>query len=126
MDNNYKATIAALQGQVVSKGVDYSQLMVAELQSGWGLNYRQEQTNFVADQWFPMIGVDKIAGLFPKWGKANAFTPRAGTWRPGTTPTGRAQGRRSRRICLPEVRIHDASRSGYSPTWQIPRTASSA
>jgi hypothetical protein len=89
MDNVYKATIAALQGQVVSKGVDYSQLMVAELQSGWGLNYRQEQTNFIADQWFPMIGVDKIAGLFPKWGKANAFTPRAGTWRPGTTP---AQG----------------------------------
>jgi hypothetical protein len=86
MDNAYKEAIASLASQVVCKGMDYSQIMVAELESNWSLAYRQEQTNFVADQWFPMIGVKQIAGLYPKWAKENAFTPKAGTWRPGSIP----------------------------------------
>jgi len=82
----YRETVAALAQQVINKGVDYSQLHVARLESGWSLAYRQEPSNFVADQWFPMIGVNQIAGLYPKWAKENAFTNKAGTWRPGTVP----------------------------------------
>jgi hypothetical protein len=83
---DYKSTVAALASEVINKGVDYSQVHVARLESGWSLAYRQEQSNFVADQWFPMIGVNQIAGLYPKWSKENHFTPKAGTWRPGTIP----------------------------------------
>lgn len=81
-----KEAVAALAQQVVTKGIDYSDIHVARLESNWSLAYRQEDTNFVADQWFPMIGVNQIAGLYPKWAKENAFTPKAGTWRPGTVP----------------------------------------
>ncbi len=82
---DYKAALAVL-AQQVTKSIDYSQIMVAELESNWSLAYRQEPTNFVADQWFPQIGVDKIAGLYPKWAMENAFTNKAGTWRPGSVP----------------------------------------
>jgi hypothetical protein len=33
-----------------------------------------------------MIGVNQIAGLYPKWAMENAFTNKAGVWRPGTLP----------------------------------------
>jgi len=83
---DYKATIAALQREVVCKGVDYSQIHVARLESEWSLAYRQEPSNFIADRWFPLIGVNQIAGLYPKWAKENAYTNKAGTWRPGSIP----------------------------------------
>lgn len=81
-----KEAVAALQSQVVNKGVDYSSIHVSRLESAWSLAYRQEESNFIADKWFPMIGVNQIAGLYPKWAKENAFTNKAGTWRPGTIP----------------------------------------
>ena len=83
---DYREMVAAAAQQVINKGVDYSQIHVARLESGWSLAYRQEPSNFVADQWFPMIGVQQIAGLYPKWAMENAFTNKAGTWRPGTIP----------------------------------------
>jgi len=83
---DYKEQVAVLAQQVVNKGIDYSQVHVARLESEWSLAYRQEPSNFVADQWFPMIGVNQIAGLYPKWAKENAFTNKAGTWRPGSIP----------------------------------------
>ena len=86
MDNGYKEQIATLAQQVVQKGVDYSQVHVARLESDWSLAYRQEESNFIADKWFPQISVNQIAGLYPKWAKENAFTNKAGTWRPGTIP----------------------------------------
>jgi len=81
-----KEAVAALAQQVVNKGIDYSAIHVSRLESNWSLAYRQEESNFVADQWFPMIGVNQIAGLYPKWAKENAFTNKAGTWRPGSIP----------------------------------------
>lgn len=78
--------LAVAQQAVVCKGMDYSQIHVARLESQWSLAYRQEPSNFVADRWFPMISVDQIAGLYPKWAKENAFTNKAGTWRPGSIP----------------------------------------
>jgi hypothetical protein len=86
MDNGYKEQIATLAQQVVQKGVDYSQVHVARLESEWSLAYRQEESNFIADKWFPQISVNQIAGLYPKWAKENAFTNKAGTWRPGSIP----------------------------------------
>lgn len=83
---DYKEQLALMQQAVVNKGMDYSQIHVARLESQWSLAYRQEPSNFVADQWFPMIGVSQIAGMYPKWAKENAFTPKAGKWRPGTIP----------------------------------------
>lgn len=86
MNTAYREMIAAAAQQVVCKGMDYSQIHVARLESEWSLAYRQEPSNFVADQWFPLIGVNQIAGLYPKWAKENAFTNKAGTWRPGSIP----------------------------------------
>src|SRR5574344_565517 len=83
---DYKEQLALMQQAVVNKGMDYSQIHVARLESQWSLAYRQEPSNFVADQWFPMIGVSQIAGMYPKWAKENAFTHKAGKWRPGTIP----------------------------------------
>ncbi len=83
---DYREMVAVGAQQVINKGVDYSQIHVARLESGWSLAYRQEPSNFVADQWFPMVGVQQIAGLYPKWAMENAFTNKAGTWRPGTIP----------------------------------------
>lgn len=83
---DYRETIASLAQQVVNKGLDYSQIHVARLESEWSLAYRQEPTNFVADQWFPMISVNQIAGLYPKWAMENHFTNKAGEWRPGSIP----------------------------------------
>lgn len=85
-DIAYKEALAIAAQDVVCKGMDYSQIHVARLESQWSLAYRQEPSNFVADQWFPMISVNQIAGLYPKWAKENAFTNKAGTWRPGTVP----------------------------------------
>jgi hypothetical protein len=82
---DYRSQIAAL-AQHVQKDMDYSQIMVAELESGWSISYQQEESYFVADKWFPQISVDKIAGYYPKWAMENAFTNKAGTWRPGTLP----------------------------------------
>jgi len=82
---DYRSQIASYQ-QHVQKDMDYSQIMVAELESGWSISYQQQESYFVADKWFPQIGVDKIAGYYPKWAKENAFTNKAGTWRPGTLP----------------------------------------
>lgn len=91
-----KEIIAALQSGMIplaggvvgniAKALDYSQIHVARLESNWSLAYRQEESNFVADKWFPMIAVDQIAGIFAKWSKENAFTNKAGTWRPGAIP----------------------------------------
>lgn len=86
MDYKEQEQLALMQQAVVNKGMDYSQIHVARLESQWSLAYRQEPSNFVADQWFPMIGVSQIAGMYPKWAKENAFTPKAGKWRPGTIP----------------------------------------
>lgn len=83
---DYRETIASLAQQVVNKGLDYSQIHVARLESEWSLAYRQEPSNFVADQWFPMISVNQIAGLYPKWAMENHFTNKAGEWRPGSIP----------------------------------------
>lgn len=82
---DYKTQIAVGQS-AVRKDMDYSDIMVSELQTGWSISYQQEDSNFIADQWFPMASVDQIAGYYPKWAKANAFTNSAGTWRPGTLP----------------------------------------
>lgn len=82
---DYKSQVASAVSHV-EKAIDYSNIMVAELESGWSIAYQQEESNFVADQWFPQIAVDKIAGYYPKWAKANAFTNKAGTWRPGSMP----------------------------------------
>jgi len=82
---DYKTKLAVGQS-LVQKDLDYSDIMVAELQSGWSIAYQQEESNFVADKWFPTVNVDRIAGYYPKWAKANAFTNKAGTWRPGTLP----------------------------------------
>lgn len=82
---DYKTRIALCQSQI-EKAVDYSDIMVAELESGWSISYQQEDSAFVADKWFPQVPVDRIAGYYPKWAKANAFTNKAGTWRPGTLP----------------------------------------
>ena len=82
---DYRSQIASYQ-QHVQKDMDYSQIMVAELESGWSISYQQQESYFVADKWFPQIGVDKIAGYYPIWAKENAFTNKAGTWRPGTLP----------------------------------------
>ena len=82
---DYKTKLAIGQS-AIQKDMDYSDIMVAELQSGWSISYQQEESNFVADKWFPMVNVDRIAGYYPKWAKANAFTNKAGTWRPGTLP----------------------------------------
>ncbi len=83
---DYRTQVAVAAQEVINKGVDYSAIHVARLESDWSLAYRQEPSNFVADQWFPMIGVQQIAGLYPKWAMENAFTNKAGTWRPGTIP----------------------------------------
>jgi hypothetical protein len=83
---DYREMVAVAAQDVINKGVDYSAIHVARLESDWSLAYRQEPSNFVADQWFPMIGVNQIAGMYPKWAMENAFTNKAGTWRPGTIP----------------------------------------
>jgi hypothetical protein len=82
----YKAIIAKAVDDVINKGVDYSDVHVARLETGWSLAYRQEPTDFVADKWFPLQPVNQIAGLYPKISKENAFTNKAGRWRPGTIP----------------------------------------
>jgi hypothetical protein len=88
MDKAYNALLASQIGRV-EKSEDYSRLMVAELQSNMILDYQQDQDAFIADKWIPMAPMKQIAGLIGKMSKENKFTPRAGTWRPGTTvPTG--------------------------------------
>lgn len=82
---DYRTKIALGQSHI-QKDMDYSDIMVSELQTGWSISYQQEDSNFVADKWFPMISVSQIAGYYPKWAKKNAFTNGAGTWRPGTLP----------------------------------------
>jgi len=82
---DYKTQVALGQS-AIRKDMDYSDIMVAELQTGWSISYQQEDSNFVADKWFPMASVDQIAGYYPKWAKKNAFTNSASTWRPGTLP----------------------------------------
>lgn len=82
----YQTKVAELASEVIYKGVDYSQVHVAQLESAWSLAYRQEASNFVADQWFPLMPVRQIAGIYPKWAMENGFTPKAGKWRPGSVP----------------------------------------
>lgn len=83
---SYKAAIAEMQREVICKGLDYSQIHVARLESEWSLAYRQEPSVFVADKWFPLMPVKQISGLYPRFSKENLFTNRAGLWRPGTVP----------------------------------------
>jgi len=71
------------------KGLDYNQIMVARIQSEWSLAYRQDPSDFIGDQWFPLVDVKFIAGLYPKWSMETFFTDYVTAWRPGTMP---AQG----------------------------------
>ena len=71
------------------KALDYGQIMVARIQGDWSLAYRQDQKDFIADAWFPLVDAKFISGLYPKWSKETFFTDYVTTWRPGTMP---AQG----------------------------------
>jgi hypothetical protein len=62
---DYQAHIAALAGSV-RKGVDISDLHVATLESDFSVGYRQDQTNFIGDEWFSIREVNQISGLVPR------------------------------------------------------------
>lgn len=94
-----KSLIAGLQQQIV-KGADYSQITIADYESNISLDYSNKQESFIADKWFPMIGVQTIAGLLPRWSKENRFTNRTAPWRPGSIP---AQGELKVREPIPYV-----------------------
>lgn len=94
-----KYLIAGLQQQVF-KSADYSQIAIADYESNISLDYSNKQESFIADKWFPMIGVQTIAGLLPRWSKENRFTNRTAPWRPGTIP---AQGELKVREPIPYV-----------------------
>ena len=82
---DYQAHIAALAGSV-RKGVDISDLHVARLESDFSVGYRQDQTNFIGDEWFSIREVNQISGLVPRWSKELSFTDRAEIYRPGSIP----------------------------------------
>jgi len=88
-------SLAGYAGQVVRlgpqtahiwKGLDYGQIMVARIQGDYSLAYRQEKSDFVGDQWFPLVDAKFISGLYPKWNLGMFFNDYVTTWRPGTMP----------------------------------------
>ena len=78
-------TIAKFADMVqVYKDVDISDLHIPTLESAWSLAYRQDPADFVADQVFPVFGVNQISGKYARWSKENFTTPAGIAWRPST------------------------------------------
>jgi len=68
----------------IYKGLDYNQIMVARINADMSLAYRQQPSDFIADKWFPLVKVDQISGLVPRWGIGTFFTDYVQEWRNGT------------------------------------------
>jgi hypothetical protein len=78
-------SIAKIADQItVQKDMDISDLHIPTLESAWSLAYRQDPADFVADQVFPVFGVNQITGKYARWSLGNFTTPMGEAWRPST------------------------------------------
>jgi hypothetical protein len=68
----------------IVKGIDVADIHVDAPLSNMSVAYMQDQTEYIADKWFPIIPVSQISGVYFKYAAKTFFENPTKSWTPGT------------------------------------------